>query len=276
MLQFATCFPKSVYPNGEPWAYNVRLDTLFSILKQGEVQYGEELTLRGNDMDKFYHLSGGPFLLMNSHTLLIKNLEEIKKLIINKKFIPFPPTRRLYFYSGYHVDYNLEKFPPFDGYEQEGNLNIIARAILFKPELINTWKSIGYSEVCDDFNEVVIHGLFLTLDPPSQVQHAFEKLVLNLEKFIEMGFRLTDRIIVDVLQFYEYELAELGELLWRVFRSIRTGESDFAFIFGLFKIRIDYLPEHMELLRRAKSADIVKPFLEDFVPNVFLSNDNIK
>ncbi|CAG8714294.1 8466_t:CDS:2, partial [Scutellospora calospora] len=57
------------------------------------------------------------------------------------------------------------EYPPKDGYENNRQLNIIARAILIYKELVRLWKEIGYHEVCKDVNDLVLQGIIL---PPSQ------------------------------------------------------------------------------------------------------------
>ncbi|CAI2174320.1 20319_t:CDS:2 [Funneliformis geosporum] len=345
-------------------------------------------------MDHFYYLSGGPYLYTSANIPLKYNVNQIKDFIISKKFIPFPSKSQLFFYDRNDCDLNIhESYPPFDGYEPYKNLNIIARAIIMEPDLVNIWKSIGYSEICDDFNELVFQGSFLTLYPPTKNQDwsfpEFDDIFPKFKKLVEIGFRLNDNIIVDVLQFYEHDLVELGELLWKIFCTIRSDEPESTFIFGLFKAAFDpnrchgreyilnflksktkdhesfikqilihhfkrenlddinfntrqksfifspiiyefllknygsksdlslmcfkdilalriyfddpknldlanistytfdyilevynlykesieYLPEHLELLNRAKSSDVIKPFLENFVPKILQSND---
>ncbi|PKK57942.1 hypothetical protein RhiirC2_858005 [Rhizophagus irregularis] len=52
----------------------------------------QELATKGNDMELFHFLSAGPLAINSGPQKLFQNINEIKKdLIINKKFIPFPP-----------------------------------------------------------------------------------------------------------------------------------------------------------------------------------------
>ncbi|RIA95179.1 hypothetical protein C1645_817025 [Glomus cerebriforme] len=40
-----------------------------------------------------------------------------------------------------------EEYPPQDGYENNRQLNVIARAVIIHPDLVNMWKNIGYYEI---------------------------------------------------------------------------------------------------------------------------------
>ena len=53
--------------------------------------YKDDLYLKGNDMELFHLLTAGPFAINLVSPILFKNINSIKDLILNKKFIPFPP-----------------------------------------------------------------------------------------------------------------------------------------------------------------------------------------
>ncbi|CAG8722459.1 14373_t:CDS:1, partial [Funneliformis mosseae] len=36
-----------------------------------------------------------------------------------------------------------------DGYENDGKLKIIGRAIAIEPKLVQLWEKIGFDEICD-------------------------------------------------------------------------------------------------------------------------------
>ena len=45
-----------------------------------------------------------------------------------------------------------EEYPSKDGFDNNRQLNVIARGILIHPDLVNLWKQIGYYEICNDVN----------------------------------------------------------------------------------------------------------------------------
>ena len=73
-----------------PWASNIPVAVFIALLKEAKLQYGENLPLKGNDIEMFHFLTGGPLGIDLAPKKLIENLEKIKDLILNKKFTPFP------------------------------------------------------------------------------------------------------------------------------------------------------------------------------------------
>jgi hypothetical protein len=49
-----------------------------------------------------------------------------------------------------------EEYPPKDGYVNNCQLNVIARATPIHPDLVLMWKKIGYDEICNDVNELAM------------------------------------------------------------------------------------------------------------------------
>ena len=98
--------------------------------------------------------------LFYSFQRLSQNIDDIKDLILNKKFIPFPPRPRN------DVTNVYEEYPPRDGYENQIHLNVITRNI----NLVNMRKTIGCQEICNDVNDMVIRGGLLILFPPTPRQ----------------------------------------------------------------------------------------------------------
>ena len=47
--------------------------------------------MKGNVMELFHFLSAGPHVIKDAPGILQKNMNSIEDLIMNKKFIPFPP-----------------------------------------------------------------------------------------------------------------------------------------------------------------------------------------
>ncbi|CAG8753098.1 7205_t:CDS:1, partial [Funneliformis mosseae] len=153
------------------------------------------------------------------------------------KFVPLPHRPSNYKLS-YDIDpHNMtvvpEEYPSKDGFENNRQLNAIARAILLDASLVHLWKEIGYTEICDDTNDLVMSGALLILFPPSSPSGWFfptpENVTNRLTKLIELGFKLTDKTIVDTLQMYENQLDDYGNIFWNVFTTIRSGESSVSF-----------------------------------------------
>ncbi|CAI2199249.1 14525_t:CDS:1, partial [Funneliformis geosporum] len=75
-------------------------------------------------------------------------------------------------------------------------LNVVARAILIHPDLVTLWKEIGYYEICNDVNELVIQGALLIFFPPSPPNNwespNVDIIVARLKHLIDLGFQLTD------------------------------------------------------------------------------------
>src|ERR1043166_1698154 len=73
------------------WASDLPLQVFTYLLNESLNILGEyNLVLKGNDMELFHFLTAGPLAINFVPPILYKNLESIKDLILNKKFIPFP------------------------------------------------------------------------------------------------------------------------------------------------------------------------------------------
>ena len=93
-------------------------------------------------------------------------------MILNKRFTPFPPRPKalqLDINNDPHIHQPTihDEYPSKDGFENNGQLNVIARGILIHPDLANLWKQIGYYEICNDVNDLVMQGALLILFPPT-------------------------------------------------------------------------------------------------------------
>src|SRR6185369_17510386 len=122
-----------------PWASNIPVSVFVALLKEAREQYDGDLPLKGNDIEAFHFLTGGPLAIDLAPKKLEENLEKIKDLILNKKFVPFPPRPTILFEDTikYQLEIqtiNCEKYPAKDGFENNNELNMIARAILIYPE----------------------------------------------------------------------------------------------------------------------------------------------
>ena len=136
-----------------PWASNLSFDVYSRILKEGHDRFdGNDIPIRGNDMESFYYLSAGPLVISQARTKLKENKKEIKTLIRRYKFAPFPPRPKprkhilekkgdgnigLNNTESKSRATNFDDHPPSDGYENVRQLNVIARAILIYPKLVN-------------------------------------------------------------------------------------------------------------------------------------------
>ncbi|RIB11774.1 hypothetical protein C2G38_2202591 [Gigaspora rosea] len=152
-----------------------------------------ELAVKGNDMESFHFLSGGPYVINQHH---------------EGKFV--------------------EEYPAKDEYENYRQLNIIARAILILKDLVNIWKEIGYYDIVNDVNDHVIQGALLLLFPPippkDYVMPTVKEIVNYLQKLIDLGFDLTAIVILDILQLFENKLNNIGERIIQAFISVRKNE----------------------------------------------------
>ncbi|CAG8639211.1 2414_t:CDS:1, partial [Paraglomus brasilianum] len=137
-----------------PWASNLSFDVFSRILKEGHDRFdGNDTPVRGNDMELFYYLSAGPLVISEARKKLQDNINEIETLIWRYKFAPLPPrpNMQIGFKPYSHIESsrntNFDDCPPSDGYENVRQLNVIARAILLCPELVNVWKQNGCHEI---------------------------------------------------------------------------------------------------------------------------------
>jgi hypothetical protein len=85
-----------------------------------------------------------------------------------------------------------EDYSPKDGYENSRQLNVVARAILVHPDLVNLWKKIGYYEICNDVNDLVMQGALLILFPPTPpinwICPNVDTVVKRLRQLLDLGF----------------------------------------------------------------------------------------
>ncbi|CAG8603188.1 5982_t:CDS:1 [Funneliformis mosseae] len=216
-----------------PWASNLSLPVFLYLLNEGCNQLGNAVPLKGNDMELFHFLSAGPHVINFAPGMLRKNLKDIEDLILNQKFIPFPPRPK-------SIQQPLpEEYPPKDGYENRRQLTVIARTILIHPDLVNLWKQIGYEEICEDLNDLVLRGALLILFPsaPSSdwVCPTVSNVISRLNDLISLGFILKDSVIIDALHMFEHRLDEIGNILWSVFCTIRFSETIDSLALNFFR-----------------------------------------
>src|SRR6266542_694615 len=184
-----------------PWASDLPVEVFIDLMNKGcNILKDKGFAIKGNDMELFHFLSAGPLVINHAIQKLPQNIEQIKDLILNKKFVPFPPHPKIR--HGDTMDYlrslqarTQEEYPPKEGYENNRQLNVVTRAILIHPDLVNLWKSIGYHEICSDINELAIPGAFLILFPPSPPSDwecpKLSTVLDRLKRLVDIGFRLT-------------------------------------------------------------------------------------
>ena len=160
-------------------------------------------------------------MIDSAQNILVNNLRDIEDLILNKRFVPFPPRQK-----AFRQQIIPEEYPSKDGFENIKQLNMISRAIFIYPNLVNLWKQIGYNEICDDFNDFVIQNALIILLPPFPAScTTTNTIILRLREFINLGFELHDNVIVNILLMFEHRLDDIGDILWDVFLAIRSSEN---------------------------------------------------
>ncbi|CAG8546887.1 9533_t:CDS:1 [Paraglomus brasilianum] len=193
-----------------PWASNLPFDVFSRILKEGHDQFdGDDTPVRGNDMESFYYLSAGPLVISQARTRLRKNKKEIKTLIQRYKFAPFPPRPKIRKRTIVSHPANYDDYPPTDGYENVRQQNVIARAILLYPKLVNVWKKNEYYEIVDDINDLVMGSILLL----SNFNPTLGYFIKKLETLQSVGFRPTDEMMGDALIFFEHRLKDIEVLI---------------------------------------------------------------
>ncbi|CAG8475451.1 8400_t:CDS:1 [Paraglomus brasilianum] len=189
-----------------PWASDLSFDVFFRILNEGHDRFdGNDIPLRGNDMESFYYLSAGPLCINQARKKLRENEKEIEILIQRYKFAPFPPRPNIGNPESHPV--NSDDYPPTDGYENVRQLNDIARAILLHPKLVNFWKESGYYEIVDDMNDLVMGSVL------SNFNSTLGHFIRELKTLQSVGFRPTNEMMGDALIFFEHRLKDIEVLI---------------------------------------------------------------
>ncbi|CAG8443383.1 8366_t:CDS:1 [Scutellospora calospora] len=183
--------------------------------------YGDSLYIKGNDMELFHFLTGGPQNIIFAPVTIHKNIEKIKKLILEYKFAPFPLRNRN---STREED---ETYPSYDGFENNKQLNVIARSILLNLTFVKYWKEIGYYNVCDHLNSLVLQGAFLILFPPNSASfiNSKESLVKRLKELIEVGFIFNDKVIFDIFLLEVNHIDVIGDVIFSSFVEILKSDN---------------------------------------------------
>ncbi|EXX57918.1 hypothetical protein RhiirA5_401425 [Rhizophagus irregularis] len=238
MIQFGTYDPKLIemrsrynintdIPKEKPWASELPLPIFIKLLAEASNEL-DDIAIRGNDLELFHYLTAGALTINQAPAVLLENLKNIEDLILNKKFIPFPPRPKDTPAYKSPSGGATENYPSRDGYENNRQVNLISRAILIHPDLVILWKKIGYNEICSDFNELVVEGTLLVCFPPSPPNNwvcpSTEIIIEKLQKLFKLGFRLTDKIIEDSIKLFESRINVVGESLLNSFNKLQ-GDS---------------------------------------------------
>jgi hypothetical protein len=194
------------------WGNDLPIDVFVFILEEAMRLYKSDISIKGNDIELLHFLTAGPLMISLASQQLLDNIEQIKDLILNKKFIPFPPST-----NSSNCDY-----PRSDGYENARQLNIVARAIVLYPDIVKLWKQIGYHEICEDTNSLVIQGVYLILFPPNSNQQNWvcpdENVISKrIKTFLDLGFKLDNQTIKSVIYLFNDRLSEIGEVVLKSF-----------------------------------------------------------
>src|SRR5205814_1968581 len=158
--------------------------------------------------------------------VLCENFDDIKDLILEKKFIPNPRKPKISYKNiiekfvsdnildRYRFLNNLIKIS--DGFEDVDALKTVARAIVICPKLVQLWKEIGYDLICLDFNDLVLEEVFMVSFSPGRYS-SLKTIISKLQVYIDLGFKLTKSVMVDIISLFESRLDEVGDIIIKVF-----------------------------------------------------------
>ncbi|CAG8559492.1 7773_t:CDS:1 [Scutellospora calospora] len=246
-----------------PWASNLPISVFTYFLTEISNQLNShDIYIKSNDMELFHFLTAGPHIISDAPKILKKNIDAIKDLILNNKFFPFPPRPSGKFCLP-------EEYPSKDGYENNRQLNVIARAILIHKDLVNMWKKIGYHEICKDVNNLVIQGSILILFPPiasaDWIQPDTKAVNDRLVELIDLGFELNYSVIGDILYLFERKLDDIGEILVESFMQInKESRESFAYHCLIESLKIG------RNLTKFYVWDFLYAFTKDISENLFM------
>lgn len=217
------------------WSNNISLNTFTTLLNISTTVYNEnELYLKSNDLEYFHFLTGGNKNINEAIFIIEKNYEKIKNLILKYKFIPFP-SRPFYYKQNKLAIY---EYPAKDGYENEQQLNMIARAIIIKHDLVNIWKQIGYNDICNDYNSLVIKATLVIEFLQNNDNNIIQKSINaknKLDDLISIGFNINYKTIIDVFVTFEENLNinNIGKSIIDIFFSL-SKDDKYTFFFSCF------------------------------------------
>ena len=156
----------------------------------------------------FHLATRGTFSIIMHHRFFLDNIELFKDLILNKKFVPFPSHCTCTLIIPLPATGNQRdlRHPSRDKYKNHFQINIITRAILIYPELVQMWQEIGYDDICIHYNPLVIKAALLMLFPPKKPDNwtfpEITTIVKRLRELIDLGFKLNNKTMKDSIKVF--------------------------------------------------------------------------
>ncbi|RIA87734.1 hypothetical protein C1645_827376 [Glomus cerebriforme] len=115
-MQFGVQHPETKIVS---WAADLPLTAFTRLITEALHQLNGDLGIRENDMEIFEHLITCKFSITRIPTRFYDHLNEIKDLILNHNFIPFPTRPRTL--------PTIERYPSEDGYEHNKYFSLIQK-----------------------------------------------------------------------------------------------------------------------------------------------------
>jgi len=191
------------------WTGDLSALSLMHLLCKSFYKFGD-MVLTTNDMDSFFEY------------LADNKTQDMKKLIEEYKFVPFPPCQ-----NHFYFDNTEQSDTDISGFSDGETSEELAAAIYAHPELVDVWKNAGYSEICNDLNEFVMHIALEDIFQNRQFNESFA--IEKLRGLTDIGFQLTDAVIADALCTFDDEVEFLGEsLITFVGRFIQQDEKSIS------------------------------------------------
>jgi hypothetical protein len=180
-------------------------------------------------MEYFHFLSGGPEVINNASIVLKEKYALLENLIKKYRFAPFPPRP-------YKLINISEEYPPQDGYENNRQLNVISRAILLEHRLIKLWQEIGYYDIIQDTNDLVIQGQFLICySPNNDLFDDYDTVYNKINTLYNLGYKITIQLLCDIYSVFENRMSLVGNDILKITSKIMK-RSEEETLFNLFKV----------------------------------------
>ncbi|CAG8792686.1 15790_t:CDS:2, partial [Cetraspora pellucida] len=152
-----------------------------------------QLNLKENDVKLFHFLTGNPYVINDAESILQKNINDIKNLIQDMKFIPFP----------LRID-----------------------AILLEPKIVKFWNDIGYDY--KDFTNLTFQGLACILFSPrpntTYIKSDKNIIIKRYKKYINLGFKFNKKIVASISHVFEDRINDVGDIFVNSFSEILEME----------------------------------------------------
>ena len=168
-------------------------------------------------------------------------------------------------------------FPSLDGYENNRQMNVIARAILLKHDIVRMWIGMGYEEIIQDTNDLVLQGQFLICYPHESTTVVDNKILYEkLNNLCKLGYRITMKVFCDILHLFEKRITLFGNDIVQVSAKIRDCKEDDLLI-KFFEMSI-VSQQNFALVRDflfCTRTDLRKLFMHKILNHVRYSNQMI-